>query len=64
MVDTDSYMWFGTGDNGNEYFKWTTPKQGTTTKDLMNLKWDALSVLVKATQMAKLIKIAKPECLW
>ncbi|EMV2747802.1 tail fiber protein [Escherichia coli] len=45
--DTDSYMWFETGDNGNEYFKWRS-KQITTTKDLMNLKWDALYVLVKA----------------
>ena len=45
--DTDSYMWFETGDNGNEYFKWRS-KQSTTTKDLMNLKCDALSVLVKA----------------
>ncbi|EPA3733131.1 phage tail protein, partial [Escherichia coli] len=35
------------GDNGNEYFKWRS-RQSTTTKDLMNLKWDALSVLVKA----------------
>ncbi|EQB9291735.1 tail fiber protein [Escherichia coli] len=45
--DTDSYMWFETGDNGNEYFKWRS-RQSTTTKDLMNLKWDALFVLVKA----------------
>ncbi|EKP1509800.1 phage tail protein [Escherichia coli] len=45
--DTDSYMWFETGDNGNEYFKWRSQKS-TTTKDLMNLKWDALFVLVKA----------------
>ncbi|EMJ6975261.1 phage tail protein [Escherichia coli] len=45
--DTDSYMWFETGDNGNKYFKWRS-RQSTTTKDLMNLKWDALSVLVKA----------------
>ncbi|WP_430624567.1 phage tail protein [Salmonella enterica] len=45
--DTDSFMWFETGDNGNEYFKWRS-RQSTTTKDLMNLKWDALSVLVKA----------------
>ncbi|EBI2832099.1 prophage tail fiber N-terminal domain-containing protein [Salmonella enterica subsp. enterica serovar Typhimurium] len=45
--DTDSYMWFETGDNGNEYFKWRS-RQITTTKDLMNLKWDALYVLVKA----------------
>ncbi|HBN5890873.1 TPA: tail fiber protein [Escherichia coli] len=45
--DTDSYMWFETGDNGNEYFKWRS-KQSTITKDLMNLKWDALYVLVNA----------------
>ena len=45
--DTDSFMWFETGDNGNEYFKWRS-RQGTTTKDLMNLKWDALYVLVNA----------------
>ncbi|EOY4808524.1 phage tail protein, partial [Escherichia coli] len=45
--DTDSYMWFETGDNGNEYFKWRS-KQSTTIKDLMNLKWDALYVLVNA----------------
>ncbi|EPC6790726.1 prophage tail fiber N-terminal domain-containing protein [Escherichia coli O13,129,135:H11] len=45
--DTDSYMWFETGDNGNEYFKWRS-RQSTTTKDLMNLKRGALYVLVKA----------------
>ncbi|HAI8685987.1 MULTISPECIES: phage tail protein [Escherichia] len=45
--DTDSYLWFEAGDNGNEYFKWRS-KSGTTTKDLMNLKWDALYVLVNA----------------
>ncbi len=45
--DTDSFMWFEAGDNGNEYFKWRS-RQSTTTKDLMNLKWDALYVLVKA----------------
>ncbi|WP_274037483.1 phage tail protein, partial [Escherichia coli] len=45
--DTDSYMWFETGDNGNEYFKWRS-KQSAATKDLMNLKWDALYVLVNA----------------
>ncbi|HHI0938750.1 TPA: tail fiber protein [Escherichia coli] len=43
--DTDSYMWFETGDNGNEYFKWRS-RQSTTTKDLMTLKWDALNILV------------------
>lgn len=45
--DTDSYLWFETGDNGNEYFKWRS-RQSTTTKDLMNLKWDVLNVLVNA----------------
>ncbi|HIB9665831.1 TPA: tail fiber protein [Escherichia coli] len=45
--DTDSYMWFETGDNGNEYFKWRSRKS-TTTKDLMTLKWDALNILVNA----------------
>ncbi|EHF0936220.1 phage tail protein [Shigella flexneri] len=46
--DTDSYMWFETGDNGNEYFKWRHHLTGGRVKDLMNLKWDALYVLVKA----------------
>ncbi|EFZ56225.1 bcv domain protein [Escherichia coli LT-68] len=46
--DTDSYMWFETGDNGNEYFKWRHRIIGTRPKDLMNLKWNALSVLVEA----------------
>ncbi|EEV8853350.1 phage tail protein [Escherichia coli] len=45
--DTDSYMWFETGDNGNEYFKWRS-RQSTITKDLMTLKWDALNILVNA----------------
>ncbi|HCA7300188.1 TPA: prophage tail fiber N-terminal domain-containing protein [Escherichia coli] len=45
--DTDSYMWFETGDNGNEYFKWRS-RQSPTTKDLMTLKWDALNILVNA----------------
>ncbi|HAI5982867.1 TPA: phage tail protein [Escherichia coli] len=45
--DTDSYMWFETGDNGNEYFKWRSRKS-TTTKDLMTLKWYALNILVNA----------------
>ncbi|HDS7278383.1 TPA: tail fiber protein [Escherichia coli] len=45
--DTDSYMWFETGDNGNEYFKWRS-RQSTTAKDLMTLKWDALNILVNA----------------
>ncbi|EOP3727689.1 tail fiber protein, partial [Escherichia coli] len=33
-ADSDSYMWFETGDNGNEYFKWRI-RSGSTTKDLM-----------------------------
>ncbi|HAN3916367.1 TPA: phage tail protein [Escherichia coli] len=45
--DANSYMWFETGDNGNEYFKWRS-RQSTTTKDLMTLKWDALNILVNA----------------
>ncbi|WP_440253773.1 tail fiber protein [Escherichia coli] len=45
--DTDSFMWFETGDNGNEYFKWRS-RQGTTTKDLMTLKLNALNILVNA----------------
>ncbi|HAM4925143.1 TPA: phage tail protein [Escherichia coli] len=45
--DADSYMWFETGDNSNEYFKWRS-RQSTTTKDLMTLKWDALNILVNA----------------
>lgn len=45
--DADSYMWFESGDNGNEYFKWRS-RQSTTTKDLMTLKWDALNILVNA----------------
>ncbi|EFH9033095.1 phage tail protein [Escherichia coli] len=47
-ADTDSYMWFETGNNGNEYFKWRHRIIGTRPKDLMNLKWNALSVLVEA----------------
>ncbi|EFB3694126.1 TPA: phage tail protein [Escherichia coli] len=42
-ADSDSYMWFETGDNGNEYFKWRM-RSGSTTKDLMTLKSDALRV--------------------
>jgi phage-related tail fiber protein len=42
-ADSDSYMWFETGDNGNEYFKWRI-RSGRTTKDLMTLKSDALRV--------------------
>ncbi|EFA4982817.1 tail fiber protein [Escherichia coli] len=42
-ADSDSYMWFETGDNCNEYFKWRI-RSGSTTKDLMTLKSDALRV--------------------
>ncbi|EPT5122900.1 tail fiber protein [Escherichia coli] len=42
-ADFDSFMWFETGDNGNEYFKWRI-RSGSTTKDLMTLKSDALRV--------------------
>ena len=45
--DADSYMWFETGDNGDEYFKWRTVA-GNTTKDLMTLKFGLLNVLVGA----------------
>ncbi|SFN66752.1 hypothetical protein [Xenorhabdus japonica] len=42
--DTDSYMWFRTGDNGNEYFKWqhSLSRRGTT--EWMSLKSDNLRV--------------------
>ncbi|MDX7711846.1 phage tail fiber protein [Aeromonas caviae] len=41
--DADSFMWFRTSDNGNEYFKWQTVN-GTTTTDLMTLKSDNLRI--------------------
>ena len=41
--DTDSYMWFKTGDNGNEYFKWQGVS-GSTTTDWMSLKSSGLVV--------------------
>ncbi|EFK6714962.1 phage tail protein, partial [Escherichia coli] len=47
-ADTDSYMWFETADNGNEYFKWRHRLAGGRVKDLMNLKWDTLNILVNA----------------
>ncbi|EJV3527618.1 phage tail protein, partial [Escherichia coli] len=47
-ADTDSYMWFETADNGNEYFKWRHRLAGGRVKDLMNLKWDSLNILVNA----------------
>lgn len=44
--DTDSYMHFKTGDNGNEYFKWSLVESATTpiTHNPMNLKKDGLYV--------------------
>ncbi|WP_270818114.1 phage tail fiber protein [Aeromonas sp. Y318-3] len=41
--DTDSFMWFKTGDNGNEYFKWQVVS-GSTVTDVMTLKADNLRV--------------------
>ncbi|MBW5879500.1 phage tail protein, partial [Yersinia enterocolitica] len=42
--DTDSFMWFETGDNGNEYFKWRHKISGGSANDWMTLKSDALRV--------------------
>ncbi|MCW7762131.1 pyocin knob domain-containing protein [Photorhabdus sp. JAR] len=42
--DTDSYMWFRTGDNGNEYFKWQHALSGGPTNEWMSLKSDNLRV--------------------
>lgn len=44
--DTDSYMHFRTGDNGNEYFKWSFVESAATpiTYNPMNLKKDGLYV--------------------
>ncbi|WP_439835061.1 tail fiber domain-containing protein [Aeromonas caviae] len=41
--DADSFMWFRTSDNGNEYFKWQSVN-GSTTTDLMTLKSDNLRI--------------------
>ncbi|WP_225817030.1 pyocin knob domain-containing protein [Photorhabdus antumapuensis] len=41
--DTDSYMWFRTGDNGNEYFKWQHVLSGVP-NEWMSLKSDNLRV--------------------
>lgn len=41
--DVDSFMWFRTSDNGNEYFKWQSVS-GSTTTDLMTLKSDNLRI--------------------
>lgn len=46
-ADTDSYLWFKTGDNGNEYFKWLS-QNGSTSKELANLRWDVFNILVNA----------------
>ncbi|WP_275350280.1 gp53-like domain-containing protein [Xenorhabdus bovienii] len=42
--DTDSYMWFKTADNGNEYFKWQHSLSGGGTNEWMSLKSDNLRV--------------------
>ncbi|MFM5095035.1 tail fiber domain-containing protein [Aeromonas rivipollensis] len=48
--DSDSYMWFKTGDNGNEYFKWQTESVGgATTTDWMSLKPTGLVVAAGVT---------------
>ena len=46
--DTDSYMWFKTGDNGNEYFKWQGVI-GANTIDWMSLKSTGLVVAAGVT---------------
>ncbi|CEE95019.1 hypothetical protein XNA1_4890023 [Xenorhabdus nematophila str. Anatoliense] len=42
--DADSYMWFKTADNGNEYFKWQHSLSGGGTSEWMSLKSDNLRV--------------------
>lgn len=39
--DSDSYLGFETGDNGNEYFKFSAKNRSTTT-ELLSIKYDAL----------------------
>lgn len=39
--DNDSYLGFETGDNGNEYFKFSV-KNGSATTELLSIKYDAL----------------------
>lgn len=40
-ADSDSYLGFETGDNGNEYFKFSA-KNGSATTELLSIKYDAL----------------------
>lgn len=42
-ADTDSYLAFETGDNGNEHFKWLT-KNGSVTSEMMKLNQNGLTV--------------------
>ncbi|CEE93504.1 hypothetical protein XNA1_3890001 [Xenorhabdus nematophila str. Anatoliense] len=42
--DTDSFMYFETGDNSNEYFKWRHQPYGKTAEDWMTLKRDNLRI--------------------
>ncbi|HDR4373415.1 TPA: hypothetical protein QCP80_003244 [Bacillus cereus] len=49
-ADTDSYLAFETGDNGNEHFKWLT-KNGATTSEMMKLNQDGLKVKGKEVSL-------------
>lgn len=42
-ADTDSYLAFETGDNGNEHFKWLT-RNSATTSEMMKLNQSGLTV--------------------
>lgn len=42
--DTDTYAYFETGDNNNEYFKWRHKISGGSIEDWMTLKSDGLRV--------------------
>lgn len=56
--DTDSYMWFKTGDNGNEYFKWQGVS-GANTTDWMSLKSTGLVVAAGVTAPKVLVSGAQ-----
>ena len=43
-TDTDAYLYFNTGDNGNEYFKWQHQYPNGSTHEWMNLKIEGLTV--------------------
>lgn len=46
-ADTDSYLAFETGDNGNEHFKWLT-RNGSVTSEMMKLNQSGLIVKGKS----------------